>query len=98
VAHTTSTQPSKHPADDGTARDATELARLREALAASEEELLVLREQRSAKMAHLERQVYWLERWGIDLDAWMQRKAVRFVFRALGFVLRLPRRVRERRA
>ena len=54
-----------------------EIAELREALAATEAELLRLREHRSLEMARLERQAYWLERWGIDLDALMRRRPVR---------------------
>ena len=53
---------------------AAEIAQLREALAAAGAELLELRERRSIEMARLERQAYWLERWGIDLDAWMRRR------------------------
>jgi hypothetical protein len=71
-----------------------EIAQLRETLAATEAELLALRERRSLEMARLERQVYWLERWGVDLDALMRRRPVRLAVRALGVLLRLLQRLR----
>jgi hypothetical protein len=74
----------------------TEIAQLRRALASAEAELLRLREGRSLEMARLERQAYWVERWGIDLDAWMRRRLVRLIVRTLGFLLRLPRRLNAR--
>jgi hypothetical protein len=75
---------------------AAEIEQLRETLAATEAELLRLREHRSLEMARLERQVYWLDRWGIDLDTWMQRRPVRAAFGALGMVRRMVRRLRAR--
>ncbi len=78
-------------------RRAAEIAELRHALAATERELLEVRDARSIAMAQLERQVYWLERGRIDLDAWMQRRPLRLVFRAVTLVLRVLRRLRGRR-
>jgi hypothetical protein len=75
---------------------AAEIEQLRETLAATEAELLRLREHRSLEMARLERQVYWLDRWGVDLDTWMRRKPVRAAFVALRLVRRLFRRIRAR--
>jgi len=96
VTQTTSTDAPGNPADDESARKSNEIAQLRQALAAAEAELLRLREHRSLEMARLERQVYWLDRWRIDLDAWMRWKPVRIAVRALGFLLRLPGRLRAR--
>ena len=86
----TQTSPTDPP------QTSAELAQLRETLAATEAELLRLREHRSLEMARLERQVYWLDRWGIDLDSWMQRRPVRAALAALGLVRRLARRLRAR--
>ena len=97
MSATTSTQPSDDPAEDAPARESTEIAHLQRALADAEAEVLRLREHHSLEMARLERQVYWLDRWGIDLDAWMRRRPVRLALRTLGFLLRLPRRLRDRR-
>jgi hypothetical protein len=72
-----------------------ELALTRAALASAERQLSELREARSAEMARLERQVYWLERWRIDLDALMSRRIVRAFVATVGSVLRLAGRVRR---
>jgi hypothetical protein len=77
------------------ARTREELERTRRALVESEQRLLELRDRRSAEMARLERQAYWLERAQIDLDAWMRVPAVRGLFRALRAVVRLSRRLRR---
>jgi hypothetical protein len=74
-----------------------ELALTRAALASAEQQLSELREARSAEMARLERQAYWLERWRIDLDALMSRRIVRAFVAAVGSVLRLAGRLRGRR-
>ena len=71
-----------------------ELAEVRRALAATEQELHAARDARSVAMAHLERQTYWLERGRIDLDAWMRRKTLRLAFYAVTFMLRVLRRLR----
>jgi hypothetical protein len=84
------------PADPTTSDIERELARTRAALAEAEQELAELRESRSAEMARLERQAYWLERWRIDLDALMSRRLARIVVKAVGAVLRLAGRVRGR--
>jgi len=77
-------------------RRAGEIAELRRTLAATEQELLEVRDARSVAMAQLERQVYWLERGKIDLDAWMRRRPLRLAFSAVTFVLRVLRRLRGR--
>jgi SAM-dependent methyltransferase len=74
-----------------------ELAEVRRALAATEQELLEARDARSVAMAHLERQTYWLERGRIDLDAWMRRRPLRLAFFAVTFMLRVLRRLRGSR-
>ena len=78
-------------------RRAGEIAELRRTLAATERELLEVRDARSIAMARLERQVYWLERGKIDLDAWMQRRPLRLLFRAATIMLGALRRLRGRR-
>lgn len=77
-------------------RRAGEIAELRRTLAATEQELLEVRDSRSIAMAQLERQVYWLERGKIDLDAWMRRRPLRLAFRAATMLLRVLRRLRGR--
>src|SRR6185503_14362458 len=71
----------------------SELADTRAALAASEQELLELRDQRSTAMGRLERQSYWLERGQVDLDAWMRRRPLKLAFKALSRALRALRRL-----
>jgi hypothetical protein len=85
TAHETSRQPD--PAEE-VERLRAELARTREALATAERQLLELRNQRSATMARLERQTYWLERGRVDLDSWMQRRPLFLAFRLFSAVLR----------
>jgi len=72
----------------------SELADTRAALAASEQELLELRDQRSTAMGRLERQSYWLERGQVDLDAWMRRRPLKLAFKALSRALRALRRLK----
>jgi SAM-dependent methyltransferase len=74
-------------------RHKREHVRTREALAEVERELLELRDRRSIEMARLERQAYWLERGRIDLDALMQRRPLRFMFRVMARLLRIARRL-----
>jgi SAM-dependent methyltransferase len=74
-----------------------ELARVRGSLAATERQLLLLRDQRSTAMGQLERRTYWLELGEINLDAWMQRRPFRFAFRALLLLLRVRRKLTGRR-
>jgi hypothetical protein len=82
---------------DPTASDLQqELDSTRAALADAERQLAELRAARSAEMARLERQVYWLERWRIDLDALMSRRVVRGFVGLVGAVLRLAARLRGR--
>jgi SAM-dependent methyltransferase len=81
---------------DEVQRLGAELARTRAALAASERELLELRDRRSTAMGRLERQSYWLERGQVDLDAWMRRRPLRLVFQAASKLLRGLRRLRRR--
>jgi len=80
------------PAESTTTNLEQELERTREALAEAERELAELRASRSAAMARLERQAYWPERWGIDLDALMSGPW-RPVLRVAAQVLRLVTRI-----
>jgi predicted nucleic acid-binding Zn-ribbon protein len=77
---------------------ARELADTRRALAAAERQLFELRAQRSAEMARLEQQTYWLERTRIDLDAWMRRRSVRLAYWLLSSMRRALRRIAGRKA
>ena len=69
-----------------------ELERTRAALAEAERDLEQLRAARSAEMARLERQAYWPERWGVDLDALMSGP-LRPLLRAAANLLRVLTRV-----
>ena len=71
----------------------SELAATRRALAEAEHHLLELRDWRSTEIGRLERQVYWLERWGIDLDKVMARRPAMLAFRAVRAAVRLRRRL-----
>jgi hypothetical protein len=84
------------PAEPTTRNLEQELSRTRMALAEAERELAELRASRSAEMARLERQAYWLERWRIDLDALMSRRVVRGIVKAVGATMRLASRWRGR--
>jgi hypothetical protein len=79
------------------AEPSDELEATRRALASAERQLEELRRSRSAEMARLERQAYWLERWRIDLDALMSRRIVRAFVAAVGGVLRLVQSPRRQR-
>jgi hypothetical protein len=70
-----------------------ELERMREALASTERQLFALREQRSATIARLERQAYWLERGRVDLDAWMRKRPLFVAFRLFSALLRVWNRL-----
>jgi hypothetical protein len=70
------------------ARVRAELAQTREALASAERQLFELRDRRSATMARLERQAYWLERGRVDLDAWMRKRPLYLAFRLFSALLR----------
>jgi SAM-dependent methyltransferase len=63
----------------------------RKALAAIEQELLELRDHHSITVGQLEQRVYWLERWNLDLDRWMQRRSMRLALRVLRFLRRIRR-------
>jgi 2-polyprenyl-3-methyl-5-hydroxy-6-metoxy-1,4-benzoquinol methylase len=84
-------------------RRANELMRLgdelnvtRTTLAATEQQLLEVRDRRSIAMAQLERKAYWLERAEINPDAWMRRRPARLAFRALRLLLRARRKLIRR--
>jgi hypothetical protein len=65
-----------------------EVAQMREALAETERQLFELRERRSATIARLERQAYWLERGRVDLDSWMRKRPLFLAFRLFSALLR----------
>jgi SAM-dependent methyltransferase len=66
------------------------------ALAAKEEELLVLRDERSVTVGRLEDRVYWLDRSQVDLNQLLRRRPLRIAFQAFARLLRLSRRIRRR--
>ena len=70
-----------------------ELRVTREALAAAEAELFALRDRRSQAMARMERQAYWPERAGIDLDALMRRRGARAALKLVRALVRAKRRL-----
>ena len=70
-----------------------ELVNTRTALFETERQLAELRDRRSREMAHLQQQAYWLERTGIDLDAWMRRRWVRLLYGLLRLARRTWRRL-----
>ena len=81
------TEPDAESAEE-LRRVRAELKQARAALASTERQLFELRAQRSATMARLERQTYWLERGRIDLDTWMRRAPLFIAFRLFSAVLR----------
>jgi cell division septum initiation protein DivIVA len=60
-------------------RDETEALRAR--VAELERELAERTERANAAVAAAEDRLYWLDRWGVDLDALMQRRAAQRAFR-----------------
>ena len=82
-----------------TERDA-ELERLRGRVAELERELLVQAERTGRVVAAAQRRPYWLDRWHLDLDALMRRRAVGVpldtAFRAARKLRHLLQRVRRR--
>ena len=84
------------------ARDA-EIAELRSRVAALEHELAEQSRRSARIVAESQEKLYWLERWGVDLDRVMKRRGavpaleaarrIRGVFRVLK---RVTRRLRER--
>jgi ubiquinone/menaquinone biosynthesis C-methylase UbiE len=65
------------------------------ALAAKEEELLKLRDERSVTVGRLEDRVYWLDRSQVDLNHLLRRRPLRLAFQAFARLLRLSRRLRR---
>lgn len=65
---------------------------LTEALAAAERELAKLRDATSKRWATAEREIYWFERAGMDVDRWAERPAVRGAIRALRAARAMVRR------
>jgi hypothetical protein len=78
------------------ARLRAELEQTREALASAERQLFELRDRRSATMARLERQAYWLERGRVDLDAWMRKRPLFIAFRLFSALMRAWNRLARR--
>jgi predicted nucleic acid-binding Zn-ribbon protein len=74
-----------------------ELESTRRALATADRELAEMRSQRSTERARLQRQVYWVERWRVDLDSLMERRPLMLAFRALQRARRLKRGLSARR-
>lgn len=69
-----------------------EPAELTEALAAAERELAQLRDATSKRWATAEREIYWFERAGVDVDRWAERPAVREAIRAVRAARAMARR------
>lgn len=76
-------------------RQGDELRKTREALAATEQELLEVRERTSSVVARAERRTYWLDRVDIDLDRLVERPWVRFGYRVLRALRTLRARLRR---
>lgn len=84
------------------ARDA-EIAELRSRVTELEHELAEQSRRTARLVAESQEKLYWLERWGVDLDRVMKRRgavqvleAARRVRGVLWMVKRLKRRLRER--
>jgi predicted nucleic acid-binding Zn-ribbon protein len=90
---TSAAMPPDTSADDEAVALRAELAATREALRATEAELAELRARRSAEMARLERQAYWLERADVDLDSLLRRPAFAWLARLAARVLRVLKRL-----
>jgi hypothetical protein len=77
-----------------------ELKQLRARVAELERELLVQAERTGRVVADAQRRTYWLDRWHLDLDALMRRRAVGVPldtgFRAARKLRHLLQRVRRR--
>lgn len=77
-----------------------ELERLRTRVADLERELLEQAERTGRVVAEAQRRTYWLDRWHLDLDALMRRRAVGVpldtAFRAARKLRHLLQRVRRR--
>jgi len=69
-----------------------EPAELTVALAAAERELAKLRDATSKRWATAEREIYWFERAGIDVDRWAERRSVRGAIRAVRAARAMARR------
>lgn len=65
----------------GAATEQAELEQLRARVAELERELAVRTERANAAVAAAEERLYWVERWKVDLDELMQRRAGRWAFR-----------------
>jgi 2-polyprenyl-3-methyl-5-hydroxy-6-metoxy-1,4-benzoquinol methylase len=76
-------------------RQGDELRSTRETLAATERELLEVRDQSSKLVARAESRTYWLDRANIDLDRLVQRPWVRAAYRVLRALRSLKSRVRR---
>ena len=76
-----------------------ELEALRARVAALERENAQLAARANAAIAAAQEQAYWLERWGIDLNALMRRRGaheLRAAVRGVRSVYRLGHRLRRR--
>jgi cell division septum initiation protein DivIVA len=64
-----------------TATEQDEIEQLRARIAELERELAIRTERANAAVAAAEERLYWVERWKVDLDDLMQRRAGRWAFR-----------------
>jgi cell division septum initiation protein DivIVA len=73
----------------------SEVEQLRARVAELERELAERTERASAAVAAAEQRLYWLDRWGVDLDVLMQRRSAQSALR-LADQARRARRVAGR--
>jgi hypothetical protein len=76
-----------------------EVAVLKARVAELEDELARRTERANAALAAAQERVYWLDRWGLDLNALMRRRGaaeLRAAVRAVRAVLRRAKRIKRR--
>ena len=82
-----------------TTTEQSEIEALRARVAQLEEEKSELAARANAAVAAAQERVYWLDRWGIDLNALMRRRGAsefRAGIRALRSVVRLAKQIKRR--
>jgi hypothetical protein len=80
-------------------RTEDEVSELRLRVAALERENVELAARANAAVATAQERVYWLDRWGLDLNALMRRRGaaeLRAAVRAVRAVLRRAKRIKRR--
>jgi hypothetical protein len=82
-----------------TTTEQSEIEALRARVAQLEEEKSELAARANAAVAAAQERVYWLDRWGIDLNSLMQRRGAsefRAGIRALRSVVRFAKKIKRR--